>query len=435
MRENMKHLMRQMKELQCKNKEYIETIKEMRHKNEDLEEDREKMRKKMEELEKRFERKEKGTDNKTEKKEEINDMRIEERKVEQKPQFRPVIYDIPKIEAFDNSSNRSWEKFITDFEFVMSYRYPNSEFKHMWTSELGKALKGELGGVFRSYGGNDTDYEIMKENLGAWVKQVRETQLFDNRKFMTARMGKEESPAQFAARLGTLFREEYPGLGDESQMLMQRLFETLPPQIAMQVKQQFANTKTWWGRDMKYQEIINYLISQTHNMQPTSMGPAAGPYQPPQPQVPLYSDVAKANLIGFQNPFQNPPIMNRNLVQCRACNGTGIYDKQKPFRATSRPVEVSGNNDGRNYNATCRYCQKKGHMVNECRRRLGLCYRCGQAGHFSSGCNSGPPSGPNRRGPRPQQQPCYVCGVIGHVARNCDKRYKGPNNNDTTQEN
>ena len=367
------------------------------------------------------------------------EIKPEIKKTEKK--YKPMFRKIPTLEPFDIRGMRSWDRFISDFENICELQYPEETFKSMWTADLGKHLTGDLKNAFMSYGGADQDYDQMKIVLTEWVDRTKEARLFDEKKFMNARMGRDESCAQYAARLATLFQREFPGHDvNDSNMLLQKLFDTLPTNISSAIKQQYWNTKNWTGDSMKWREILSFLIKTANNNYDPVMASTSN-FQPGQPSAPLYSDVAKANLVGFQPPFQNTPfpqnapfqntqfqnspVMNSNLVQCRACRGTGIYDKAQPFKATSRPVHMQSQGQNRQ-SMTCNYCSKVGHKASECRKRLGLCFRCGTAGHFTSGCTvaAGNRSAGGNRAPS-TQQPCYICGVTNHVARNCDRRYKG----------
>jgi hypothetical protein len=59
--------------------------------------------------------------------------------------------------------------------------------------------------------------------------------------------------------------------------------------------------------------------------------------------------------------------------------GTGII-----YGGVGQPMNVDRSR------VQCTYCGKFGHLVDKCRRKLGLCMRCGGAGHLAKDCTRGP---------------------------------------------
>lgn len=427
--------------------ELTELKRQLREEMELIKRDRDEMRQQNKEMEKRLlyaeELCKKYKDERDEFIERLKEER--QRKIETKPSTEDdkkkqkkyitggFMKEIPQIEPFDLKSQRSWDRFIGDFEEICEHKFPSGEMRHLWTAELRRNLTGELKALFENYGGSEKNYDDMKKELGTWVANTRKLKTFDDRKFLTAKRGMNEDIAMYAVRLQTMFSQDFPGADENSEVMMSKLVDTLPTNVAVSLKQQMTNTRNFMGREMVWDEVMQYLMQlrDSHMMMST--------------QKPLYSDVAKCNFAQMPQGPMMPQIhssngvQNGNIVQCRPCvgtgkcrpcQGTGLFDKSTYQRATANPVNY-GQGPPRQEAGNCRYCFRKGHNASDCRKRLGLCFRCGGRDHFSRECRQpAPPGRSNNQGYNYRQRQentfCFVCGSKNHVARNCENRQTKP---------
>lgn len=321
-----------------------------------------------------------------------------------------VLQDIPKIDAYCMGEGRSWNKFIKSFEGRCQMKYP--DFLDCWTTELGKCLKGEIKKIYTNQG-EDCDYETMKKRLNKWIEQSEEAELFhrDHGKFMMATISSNENSAQFANRLESLYIKEYKIHDtEEAHALIQKLMTALPTDVFDQLTSQMRMRKQHFGDSMKWSDIVRFLMT-LNNKEFEMSRPTYNTVLANENHVPM-------NQVDIMTPS------NSFLVSCRACNGTGIFDKRKTAMNRQIKDSYSYNNQTRGNNQ-CNFCKRRGHSMSQCRRKLNLCLLCGSNSHVMRECSKFRPR--NQNEPRQNQNEprrCYTCNETDHVARNCTKRFQ-----------
>ena len=404
-REN-EYLKKELKEVSCKFEEVSGRLNEMIEKNE-LRQNEKENKKRMNIL----------MDRKNDKKESDSSSTQEsasegEKKRRKKKKNKQGVYmgRFPKPTHFELDMGQSWEDFIRNFEDLCGRKYGH-EMKYSWSSELGSLLEGEMKKMFESYGGGTQPYEEMKENLTKYVKRIKKAKFLDEMKFETVRMELGETAVQFAARLETLFKREYPrDEWETSKILLRKLCDCLPKTVTDQLTQFYYNMRAVSKRELTWTDIVEWLMSLENN----------NGIQQPSGQ--RYSDILTGGIgqnRGLQNPSQGPVNFGTgNLVQCLKCNGTGWYDKSNAgFNYNMNQNRNQGARLGNQSQGSCTFCKRVGHQFANCRRRLKLCLKCGGNDHFVKDCTKAGNNKSNRT------LECYICGD-NHLARDCDKRFK-----------
>ena len=318
-----------------------------------------------------------------------------------------------KIPKFNINGDKKWGKFIKDFEKKCENRYPND--KERWVQELGEALQGEIKIMFTNYGGVDESYRVIKNKLTEYADRKKPNSVFEQAKFTAMTMERGETPISYAARLETVFRREYPSENYlTSSTLLRKFLETTPHAIGLRIKQNYHHMKNLSGEEPNWNIVQDWIMQQEQEMDQTNAG---------RPKT-MYSDILKGG--HDSNPSANQYASINylgygtrsgigNKVQCRACNGTGWYEKGTSY---GQNYSMQGNRYGYGQKGggspKCTHCSRVGHDFRTCRRRLGQCLACGSADHYIRTC------------PKRNQRPlgkidCYICSE-NHFAKDCPQR-------------
>ena len=320
-----------------------------------------------------------------------------------------------KMPKFNLAGTKKWDRFVEDFERTCETKLGNDT--QLWMQELFETLEGEMKAQFNNMGGMDIDYRTMKKKLGEFANRRRPDGLMEKANFTAMIMERSDTVSGYAERLETVFRREYPDVDHTSAYpLIRKLIETAPPDFASRIRQNAHNMKNFAQAEPNWDNVKDW-IAQLENEQGLSS------------QKPMsYSDIIKGS-----GPVPNPGFSQGNVnyvgtygqlgignkVQCRACNGTGWYEKTGMGRY-GHSYNIKRENTGYQSrgNAKCTYCHRVGHDFSVCRRRLGQCLRCGARDHFVYQCgqrNQGYSN--NNKG-----RECYVCSAPGHIAKDCPQR-------------
>lgn len=136
----------------------------------------------------------------------------------------------------------------------------------------------------------------------------------------------------------------------------------------------------------------------------------------PQQYEPRFGLPPQAHVMGHQN--QQYMGQERQFIHStyRTPNNYNFRGNNAPLRYNNQEVnrnfgQVQQFNQGM---VSCHYCGKRGHILNDCRRRLDVCFRCGQTGHYQMNCNAntvGDASG--------LAGSCLFCGRTNHTVAEC----------------
>ena len=330
----------------------------------------------------------------------------------------------PKPEPFSISSGRSFNRFLQRFESYCSGKFAPETFEQ-WTGELGVFLKGDILEVFRAYGGSDNDYSLMKYKLLQYCNEA-DDEITSNKhnKFLYAKRQDDEKLYHYALRLEQLFLAAHPGKStDNSHELMAHFLKTIPTCESQELEKDLALMKAISGDNVSsWNKLMKLLRNKNSESSSSNMGnvgssTSRSPVGSGTPSIwynsnaviptpnnnysysaPYYSSASGA-VGGFPSykppPFYQPPISvmaghTNNLStfpsfgrgQPRVKQGVGYSNN---FSGT-RIFQSSTQNSNRSSTA-CTFCNGENHTEARCRRKLGLCLRCGSSEHFYRFCD------------------------------------------------
>ena len=172
-------------------------------------------------------------------------------------------------------------------------------------------------------------------------------ELETRRRFSSAQMGSNESCSLYAARLEKKFRLAYPRRNVESsKKLLEKFLDTVPNELRGQMMAAKTMMRSVGLEDLTWTKAQFYASQYDLNSRSASSRNHADNY-------------------GFDGRESAEPQIFSSQWQ-----GSGSSQDQ----GVGRSREV------------CSYCQRSGHLRNECRRRLNQCFKCGAVGHRVGAC-------------------------------------------------
>lgn len=302
---------------------------------------------------------------------------------------------VPKPEKFDLSAGCSFKHFLSAFEEYCSHTFRGSS--SLWVSELGRFLSGEMLGAYEVLKVAGDDYRTIKKKLLGYVKDSRETyEINAKERFAQAKKGHEETYRLYGARLEKLFRVAYPHRRIGSSTTLKRKFlSSVPKGFRKQMRTAQSICKTMNKVELTWENILSLASRHDADHDASDTAPESErdktwvnschslPQQPNSWEIsevnlsrPTFRSLDPRNqaLTGKSGKEQrSPTFYNR-----RATDDYADYNHPESVRRSEQAVK------------TCNHCQKIGHLVKDCRRRLGLCLVCGSSDHYIASC-------PNRR--------------------------------------
>ena len=324
---------------------------------------------------------------------------------------------IPKPELFDLATGRSFNQFILKFEEYCQHTFRGSS--SGWVNELGRFLQGEMHEAFVAVKVPGDNYEMIRDKLLLWVQDNKETYEKETKsRFKQAECKPNETMRLYAARLEQAFRLAYPHREVQtSQTLRQKYCDTIPHEFSLQLQsyRSFAHTlnqgeMTWANiltlasrydaqhKTIKKEpiETLPYNDVWFHDLSKPSIGrrvcEAATQYVP-QENAQYYSWQASAVSPPMRNPAVWRAAPTKPLSHTRSHSvSQDVRDAMFLRDKRSSSVGPSSRSNELPERRTCNYCNRRGHLRRDCRRRLGLCLVCGDNSHRIAQC-------PNRRNP------------------------------------
>lgn len=303
----------------------------------------------------------------------------------------------PKPEPYSLVSGRSFRKFLDNFEAYCSSRFSAIN-KDLWTSELGRFLEGEIKEVYEVLQGAEQGYRTMKKQLQAWHLDAK-TRIQSSRRvqFQNARYKPGEGYKLFATRLEYLYRAAYPHQEVlNGKDLRRQLFKTLPTDVSEILERDLAVMKTTTARKATWKDILSLLEIQDNSRRrkerESSLAPQGSLPQNSvlRPEVSPWKGTNNIHMMEVTVPTHQPVQRSRMpTYQPFQRSGVPTYQPVQRLRMPRPGEYVNSSQD--NYVPYCKWCRKRYHTYENCRRRLNLCLRCGAPDHHIANCILEPP--------------------------------------------
>ena len=312
----------------------------------------------------------------------------------------------PKPEIYSLESGKSFSRFLKSFEAYCESRF-SSAHRHLWTTELGRYLEGEILQVFTAHGGSEQKYKKMKTYLETWLAGAKD-RMSQGRKsqYRSAVRQSNEGLKIFAKRLEHLYRKAYPHQNIDGGDLKRRLTGALPSATVEVMERDLALIRATSNRRNTWADVLTVLEIQDDA---SRRGTKSHTRQLSETQTTWAGVVGKGHLA---MPVQSATFTRRNYVPP---GKTPSNKPGYPRRSPSGDRKMSPRNRTTSpVNSFCSYCERGGHQWNTCWRRLGRCLKCGSDKHRIADCQKSPlrtkasPKPERRIDHRPERQTMRV---------------------------
>lgn len=310
---------------------------------------------------------------------------------------KPWSYGGDKVQSFDD--------FLEDFEEYAMNRLGRDRSK--WGVELRQFLSGTALRTYRSIYKSGISYNNLISRLRQWCKTI-----IDNDKrvtpkdFWTAKPIEGEKYHEFALRLQTLYEAVVPDRERKIEELVEQYLECLPTLIAKHLRLRMGSRKI---NKVKWREIVAWAKEE---------------------------DDDDENDQVFSNILQK-----KEYPVWTAAPEEYSVEKPRDYSRYAVPIEspsklkVKESRTGKD-KVLCSYCNRLGHVRENCWRISGRCLVCGSDEHKIKDCSNrnrkretsrDSPTSKINLSPDLSQVLCFACGQYGHFMLYCDimKQFRG----------
>lgn len=248
----------------------------------------------------------------------------EERKVLQPQGVGSLVpLTVPKPSPF-SSTTQDIDGFLEHFEAYCKSKFTPDSI-NLWTTELREFLGNEPKKMFDLYGGSLIPYPQMKSQLQKYYRTTADgVTAAHAQKYQATVKSEGETPHMFALRLEVMYQRAYPDIPKETRDrdLKTRFLKEIPKSLHGKLEPELAIIKTIKGSTPSWEDLVSLLRERRVD---------------PEPQE---------SIVWYNTNFVASPQETRS----------------------------------------CGYCKKRGHQIDECRKRSRLCYACSSPGHYVPQC-------------------------------------------------
>ena len=358
-----------------------------------------------------------------------------------------LLRETPKISKFVIGGRKTIADFFDEYEKYCREKYGES--RQFWAKNLGEFLSGRLAKCCETFQGDgDVKYDVVKQRVIATVERMKGSVRYRKKNdFVDARMGVNETVDMYAHRLETLARKKFGDEGiNENKELLRKFIATVPEKVAARVNAKRKEISTYSKTRMKWNDVLELVederldgsddvyrvrinedgnVNSKHSKSYRDM--LCAPVDVMEEFLNEYYGTRKGNERGrsLSRDGRNVYVANDRSASRNRENGwitvgrRGQNGQHERSVSRGRSQSVNGRyNRGNGMNGNqrvqkCYRCDRPGHVMSNCRWKLGACFKCGKTDHKIKDC------------PEVGEVKCYECGELGHRASECRKNVNG----------
>lgn len=318
------------------------------------------------------------------------------------------ISEVPRVEPYDPAKGQSIHKFFTDYENYCEAKFPSRP--DQWIKDLKNCLTGKL---LVGYEGMTHDgtanlkYEPLKERIIEHALRIKKSVKQGGKKdFDKLQYQPGENLLYYAMRLETAGRLKYGEreIRENKGLIFRKFVETVPDEARNYFHQRRNDAKRYGGKKYTWNDALQDLEDQDLDFATTSIR-TVNMEIPRTTEYSTYKEALSKSLMDEQNSqllFQIKTVFDHVQKEALKEQRDGQhYENYNQQRYNNQDRSQSRERDNRN----CTYCYRTGHEEENCKLKLGLCFKCGGRGHLATDC--------------PTPPWCSNCRRQGHTRNQC----------------
>ena len=295
---------------------------------------------------------------------------------------------VPDQAPFDDRSGEDLRRYLGKFEEYCRSMYKGS--RDLWISELERHLKGRTLEAFRATRDVQDTYNQVKDKLLDWHdRSARERKAEYRKEFYQVRYSRCDSFYLHSVRMERLFRLAYPTRRvDTSKTLRSQFVSTLPTSAKARVEDRIFSFKAE-GQPVTWTMIQRCAKTCDEAREVKPMTGAHGGQDDEEEIVIHVGRESNNKPRNTTTQHRGRSFQNSRSFACPApatskeCKQEGL-ETSKGIHRWTESARVAGEMDETQLKRC--YCNRLGHVSRICRKRLGLCFRCGGTGHQARDC-------------------------------------------------
>ena len=285
---------------------------------------------------------------------------------------------------FSGVGGGSLRRYLQDFERYFSTKYRGTERQSALL--LGDFLEGPVKKAYLALGGPNIKYRKLKPKLISWYKTERSShRRSKEEEFEGACLEEEESLSIYALRLERLASEAFPASQrEQSRALCKKFWESVPRGFAKVLANSEHSLALMEGKHLRWHNMKKLAeVEDRHRKrmnieQKDSWKPKKEVWFG-QPEQQYFKPKGFQPVSNGGNPSFKSRQFERSAPIQAGPQSAGLAEPSKTARLRSRSAST-------NRTAVCNWCGRRGHQVDTCRLKLGLCILCGSDKHKKEEC-------------------------------------------------